>query len=110
MNEKGGKNGWLVSFERRLTAIQYKVILNDHLHHMMKHFFPVGSDLFRDVLNGLMSLKKGVNHMVCPSQSTDIERERGDTARKKHREEPLCSHNCYIFYILLSSQFSYSPW
>ena len=40
--------GPLVPLEERVTANQYKVVLNDHLYPMMKHFYPDGSGLFQD--------------------------------------------------------------
>ena len=62
--------GLLVPLEGRVTnpnPNQYKVIVNDHLYPVMKHFYPDGIGLFQDdnspsighkrSLNGLMSMK-----------------------------------------------------
>ncbi len=40
--------GPLVPLQGRVTANQYKVVLSDHLHPMMKHLYPDGSGLFQD--------------------------------------------------------------
>ncbi len=42
--------GPLVPLEGRVTADQYKVILSDHLYHLVKHFYPDGSGLFQDII------------------------------------------------------------
>ncbi len=71
--------GPLVPLEGRVTANQYKVVLNDHLYPMMKHFYPDGSALFQDdnapihrargVTEWFDEYENDVNHMLWPSQS-----------------------------------------
>ena len=71
--------GPLVPLEGRVTA---KVVLSDHLYPMMKHFYPDGTGLFQDdnapihrargVTEWFDEYKNDVNHMLWPSQSTDL--------------------------------------
>lgn len=36
--------------EEKVTRNQYKVVLRDHLHIMMKNFYPDGSGFFQDII------------------------------------------------------------
>ena len=74
-------HGWgpLVSSEGRVTANQYKVVLNDHLYPMMKHVYPDGSGLVQDdnaptqrargVTEWFDGYENKVNHILQPSES-----------------------------------------
>ncbi len=63
--------GPLVPLEGRVTANQYKVVLSDHLYHMMKHFYPAPIHRVRGVTEWLDEYENDVNHMLWPSQSPD---------------------------------------
>ncbi len=69
--------GPLVPLMERVTANQYNVVLSDHLHPMMKHFYPDGSGVFQDdnvpihrargVTEWFDEYENYVNHSLWPS-------------------------------------------
>ncbi len=77
---QGCRKKWYWSDE--CLTPQYKVVLSDHLHPVMKHFYPDGSGLFQDdnarihrargVTEWFDESENDVNHMLWPSQSPDL--------------------------------------
>ena len=74
--------GPLVPLERRATALEYKVVLIDDLHPMMKRFYPDGKGLCQNkststhrtgmVTGWLDENEIDVNHMLWSSQPPDL--------------------------------------
>ena len=70
--------GILVPSDKTVTANQYKVVLTDHFHPMMKYFYPDESGLSRMTMlpsighDGFDEYENYVNHMLWPSQSPHL--------------------------------------